>query len=904
MLKNLKVGTKLVAILLAPVLVLMALAVIGVKQRLADASDAKRVEELTEFAKENADLVQALQIEGLYSAVYASTNKQQGKALLDEQRKKTDAAQAGYEASRDTVQPGNDSQGIKDALKQADNRLKSLPTIRRSVDAIQTEATRLVDDYFSTTSDLLSVNRAVAQSVNDPALSRGLNSFVNLSQVTNLEFKTAALLTISVEIRFYAAKLPTGSDPVAERNTSLGTGCGNDASGAGDDCKIYKDSIAANNDLGTADKTFEETATGEQKQKKRFADAGLKYDELKRHSIENGQGHNDMTGAETGTTEVKPDEWVPASVDRINKLTEAQIGILSDTNDPLSVASLATSKTKSAQNAATLYALFSIGAILLAAFITFLVARAITVPLRKLTSAAYVLSTERLPALVERLRNPEEDTGESLSQNLSRIDINSKDEIGQLADSFNSIQQVTVEVAEEQSVLLRKGIGDIFINLARRNQTLLDRQIEFIDQLEANEEDPDQLDNLFKLDHLATRMRRNAESLLVLAGAEPPRRRGRPVALADVVRVAIGEVEDFARIQLLALDDATVGGNVAVDLAHLLSELMENATHFSPPDTMVEIVGHRGEAGYIISVSDQGIGMSADQLSEANTQLARPPLVGLALSRSLGFIVIGRLAQRFEISVKLTASPSGGVTALVTLPSDLVTFEGEELPPPAAELTPAPAAAAAPTEEEQFGALEDEIVVLDDEVVVLDDEPEYAEPVAEDALDTAADDEITLEDESLLDDLVEEGISESDEFDRGLQAIISDELAPGPVETDSPAAEAPAEAAPVEVEPEPEPVVEPARSRAEPIVTVAEQIAAASRIEAKEAELTAAGLVKRTPKKKSEAATFEGATTSPQQARTTGSSQRSPEEVRKMLSRYRSGLNKGRGSADSEKTDS
>ncbi len=905
MLKNLKVGTKLVAILLAPVLVLMALAVIGVKQRLADASDAKRVEELTGFAKDDAVLVQALQLEGIYSAVYASTNKTQGKQLLDEQRKKTDAAQAAYEKSRDEVQPGNDSQSIKDALKQADNRLKSLPTIRRSVDAIQTEAPRLVEDYNSTTLDLLSVNRAVAQSVNDPALSRGLNSFVNLSQVTNAEFRTAALLTISVEIRFYAAVLPTGSQPEAQRNNNLGEGCGNDAAKGGDSCKIYKDSIAANTDLATADKAFEDSATGEQKQRKRFADAGLKYDELKRHAIENGQGHNDMTGTEPGTTEVKADEWVPASVDRINKLTDAQIGILSDPNDPQSVASLATSKTKAAQNAATLYALFSIGAILLAAFITFLVARAITVPLRKLTSAAYVLSTERLPALVERLRNPEEDTGESLSQNLSRIDINSKDEIGQLADSFNSIQQVTVEVAEEQSVLLRKGIGDIFINLARRNQTLLDRQIEFIDQLEANEEDPDQLDNLFKLDHLATRMRRNAESLLVLAGAEPPRRRGRPVALADVVRVAIGEVEDFARIQLLALDDATVGGNVAVDLAHLLSELMENATHFSPPDTMVEIVGHRGESGYIISVSDQGIGMSADQLSEANTQLARPPLVGLALSRSLGFIVIGRLAQRFEISVKLTASPSGGVTALVTLPSDLVTYEGEELPPPAAELTQAPAAAAA-TEEEQFGALDDEIVVLDDELVVLDDEPEVAEPVAEEVeVVEAVEDELTLEDDTLLDDLVEEGISESDEFDRGLQELISDELAPGPVETETLVAEAPVEAAPVEAEPEPEPpVVEPARSRAEPIVTVAEQIAAASRIEAKEAELTAAGLVKRTPKKKSENAAFEGTATSPQQPRTTGSSQRSPEEVRKMLSRYRSGLNKGRSSADSEKTDS
>ena len=141
-------------------------------------------------------------------------------------------------------------------------------------------------------------------------------------------------------------------------------------------------------------------------------------------------------------------------------------------------------------------------------------------------------------------------------------------------------------MAEEQAALLRKGIGDIFVNLARRNQTLLDRQIEFIDQLEANEEDPDQLDNLFKLDHLATRMRRNAESLLVLAGAEPPRRRGRPVAAGRRgPRAPSARSRTSPASQLLALDDVTVGGNVAVDLAHLLSELMENATNFSPPDT-------------------------------------------------------------------------------------------------------------------------------------------------------------------------------------------------------------------------------------------------------------------------------------------------------------------------------
>ena len=190
-----------------------------------------------------------------------------------------------------------------------------------------------------------------------------------------------------------------------------------------------------------------------------------------------------------------------------------------------------------------------------------------------------------------------------------------RDEVAQLAHAISEIQQVTIDVAEEQGDLLRRGISDIFVNLARRNQSLLDRQIDFIDQLESREENPDQLENLFRLDHLATRMRRNAESLLVLAGAEPTRRRGRPVEIADVLRVAMGEIEDFSRIQLMAVDSSTVAGSVAVDLAHLMSELMENATQFSPPELDVEVVGYRiADDSYQLTLADQGIGMSAEQI--------------------------------------------------------------------------------------------------------------------------------------------------------------------------------------------------------------------------------------------------------------------------------------------------
>lgn len=310
-----------------------------------------------------------------------------------------------------------------------------------------------------------------------------------------------------------------------------------------------------------------------------------------------------------------------------------------------------------------------LAAMLLALLFAAGVTRSIVAAVGRLTRAATDMASEQLPRLVEALRSSD---GPG-AVHLEPIEVTSRDEFGELASAFNEVQRTAAEVAAEQAATLRKGISELFVNLARRNQTLLDRQIEFIDRLEANEEDPDQLENLFKLDHLATRMRRNAESLLVLAGSEAPRRRSKEVSITDVIRVAVGEVEDFARISLLAVDDAMALGSAAVDVAHLLSELMENGTQYSPPDRRVEIVGHRtNDGGYVISVSDQGVGMSTEQLRTANDLLARPPAVGLSLSRQLGFVVVATLASRHGIDVRLAPSPAGGVTAMVTLPTALV----------------------------------------------------------------------------------------------------------------------------------------------------------------------------------------------------------------------------------------
>jgi signal transduction histidine kinase/CHASE3 domain sensor protein len=868
MLRNMKVGTKLVTVLAAPVLVLVILAVVGVTGRLAEADDANRVEQLTEFVAVNAELINQLQQESVWSASFMASGGSRYRDELQTQRQATDAALDRFRSALERIQPGRDNPQIQDAIERANNRLTNLRINRNSVDNRQTVPSGAVEQLANTTGDLISINARIVQEASDAKLLLGLSTVTNFEEVKNDRAEGAALLSsVAVSGAF---------------TNKEGTAC---SSVDADDCVSYQRVLSASNDEAQASESFDQYASGPAKTTKRDVEAGLRFDDIKQDILEQGADSNVIT--------VPPDQVIKASLEAIDAFYGVEQGFIRD------VVATANDLAASAESAARLYLVGAVSAIAFALVVAFLVARATTVPLRKLTSAAYTLSTDKLPGLVERLRNPDE-ADEPLSASLTPIDINSKDEIGQLADAFNSIQQVTVEVAEEQAQLLRKGIGDIFINLARRNQSLLDRQIEFIDQLEANEEDPDQLDNLFKLDHLATRMRRNAESLLVLAGAEPPRRRGRPVALADVVRVAIGEVEDFARIQLLALDEAMVGGNVAVDLAHLLSELMENATHFSPPDTMVEIVGHRaGAEGYIISVSDQGIGMSADQLAEANRQLAKPPLVGLAMSRSLGFIVIGRLAQRFGISVKLTASPSGGVTALVTLPPDLVTYPGEESEEPTGTVAEpgetATALEAAPADEARTAV--EGAPAADEVVEVSEAEPEAPETEAE---------PVVVRSEDLLDELVEQVVPEGDEFDRGLQSLVEEQLAPGPVEPPAPGAQyaAPAEpeggsgahgsVATVEAE-------EQVATAAAPSVVEEPPAPAPAETQTPPAEtLTAAGLVRRTPKKRAADAVGAAATASTP-LRSTGQTQRSPEEVRKMLSRYRSGLNKGRASADSER---
>src|SRR2546423_2151333 len=327
-------------------------------------------------------------------------------------------------------------------------------------------------------------------------------------------------------------------------------------------------------------------------------------------------------------------------------------------------------------------------------------ARSLIRQLQRLRDAAWELANVRLPGVVDRLRRGE------------RVDVDSEapplsfgpDEIGQVGAAFNAVQQTAVRAAVEQAEL-RRGVRDVFLNLARRTQALVHRQLGVLDGMERHETSAETLANLFRVDHLATRMRRNAENLIVLSGAAPGRGWRHTVALVDVVRGAVAEVEEYARVTVLPMDSAAVVGRTVGDLIHLLAELIENAVSFSPPYTVVQVGGHRVANGFAVEIEDRGLGMSEADRETANDQLRSPPEFNISTTARLGLYVVGRLAVRHGVQVRLKDSAYGGTTAGVLIPRGLVVqgdAEAEPEPPQdpihadAAPVPPVVAAIAAP----------------------------------------------------------------------------------------------------------------------------------------------------------------------------------------------------------------
>ena len=312
-------------------------------------------------------------------------------------------------------------------------------------------------------------------------------------------------------------------------------------------------------------------------------------------------------------------------------------------------------------------------AVIASIVITITTARSLVRQLVQLRDAAQILAHERLPRVVEHLRQ-----GETVDVDAQAPPLEfGNDEIGQVGQAFNAVQRTAIHAAVEQAEL-RKSVRDVFVSLARRTQTLVHRQLKLLDGMERHETDADELAVLFRVDHLATRMRRNAENLIVLSGAVSGRGWRHPVAMIDIVRGAVAEIEDYARVTVLPIAPAGLAGRVVGDVIHLLAELIENAARFSPPHTPVQVGGQPVANGFVVEIEDRGLGMSDESLEAANAQLRNPPEFHLSSTARLGLYVVGRIAERHGIGIHLRRSPYGGTTAIVLIPPALIVEQTDD----------------------------------------------------------------------------------------------------------------------------------------------------------------------------------------------------------------------------------
>src|SRR5580704_13079488 len=310
-------------------------------------------------------------------------------------------------------------------------------------------------------------------------------------------------------------------------------------------------------------------------------------------------------------------------------------------------------------------------AVLLSVFVLLRYGRRLNGELTTLHDTAQSMADQRLPGVVERLRKGE------------HVDVDAESpppppgtitEIARVAQAFTTVQHTAVEAAVGQASL-RRGVNRVFLNLSLRNQSLLHRQLGMLDAMERATSEPAALGDLFRLDHLTTRMRRHAESLIILSGATPGRGWRDPVPVIDVLRASVAEVEDYVRVDVVSESQDLVAGNAVNDVIHLVAELIENATAFSPPNTRVEVRADRVGVGLVAEIEDRGLGLGADDIDDINRRLASPPEFDLADSEQLGLFVVGRLSARHHIKVSLRPSAYGGITAVVLLPFGVIVRE-------------------------------------------------------------------------------------------------------------------------------------------------------------------------------------------------------------------------------------
>ncbi|MFZ3500599.1 nitrate- and nitrite sensing domain-containing protein [Streptomyces sp. 5.8] len=643
--QNWRISTRLVSLLTLPVVAATTLGGFRINDSLNDIAQLEHMQLLTTMTRQATNLAAMLQAERDNSAGPLSVDKS-GKpsTLVKGVRDSTDSAVRAFAAATDKVDvaEGNDEtlRSIRNNILQIAHGLNNLEEIRKG--AYQNGAQQTVTEYNALVVSLLSLSQEMAQATSNPEMIKRTRALAAFSSAKEYA---------SIQRAIIAAALP--ADPSQPGSLS-------------ENDRLYARS--AQNSEEQAQKTFELAYQG--KPEELLASLGDGNQE-----IGNADGYaRRVLGNKDQFVKEKPRSWMDwydADDVKLQAMKVIELTLLEDMEQ----------KARELKNESQRDALINGALILLVLGVSlvgaFVMARSMIRSLRRLQDTATRVAQDRLPELVKQLS---ESDPQDVDTTVESVGLHTRDEIGQVAAAFDDVHREAVRLAAEQA-LLRGNVNAMFTNLSRRSQGLIQRQLSLISELESREADPDQLSSLFKLDHLATRMRRNGENLLVLAGEEPGRRWTRPVPLVDVLRAAASEVEQYERIELSSVPGTDVAGRVVNDLVHLLAELLENATSFSSPQTKVKVTGHALPDGRVlVEIHDTGIGLSPEDLAAINERLASPPTVDVSVSRRMGLFVVGRLSLRHGIRIQLRPSDSGGTTALVMLPVDVA--QGGKKPAP------------------------------------------------------------------------------------------------------------------------------------------------------------------------------------------------------------------------------
>ncbi|MFI1093057.1 nitrate- and nitrite sensing domain-containing protein [Streptomyces sp. NPDC020917] len=647
--RNWRISTRLVSLLALPVVTAGALGGLSIKSSLDNINQLERMKTLTDITEHATDLAAALQEERDSSAGPLASG-QTGNDAIAASRETTDRELSLYKNATDNVQ-ATDSvyKGVRATLVSIGSQLSDIKQIRDQAYTANSGIAQTVSQYDGLIQSLLSLSQDMAQATNNHEMIQATRALAAFSAAKEYE---------SIQRAVVSAAFATGGHL-----------------NANDYQTVYWSHLNEKTQLDR----FQAIYGGSQSQELLSPIYGGN-DTITAHNAILDRIFRSRTGIDK--VDMSYPDWDDAAKTKIQAMNQIERSLLNEMQQ----------KALQLQNEAKRSALIS-GAIILlvlgvAVVGAFVVARSMVRSLRRLQQTAQDVAQKRLPELVKQLSDSDP---QDVDTSVESIGINSRDEIGQVARAFDEVHSEAVRLAAEQA-LLRGNVNAMFTNLSRRSQGLIQRQLSLISELESREADPDQLSSLFKLDHLATRMRRNGENLLVLAGEEPGRRWTRPVPLVDVLRAAASEVEQYERIELTSVPSAEVTGRIVNDLVHLLAELLENATSFSSPQTKVRVTGHSLPDGRVlIEIHDTGIGLSPEDLADINERLAAPPTVDVSVSRRMGLFVVGRLSLRHGIRIQLRPSDSGGTTALVMLPVDVTQGGANQKNTPGARQGAAPA---------------------------------------------------------------------------------------------------------------------------------------------------------------------------------------------------------------------